>query len=467
MRLALSALLLAVAASGPLRAAPPAAPAADKPPTGLTEYVGKADKSFAWKLKEKAENNGHTTYLLSLTSQTWQGLDWQHDLQVFVPKGCKPQATMVLWNQGGNAGATSTALGTLIAEKVGAPIAFLYGIPKQPLYKDAKGNLTTVPPNPKNDKEGRLVEDALIAQTFVKYLETKDESWPLLFPMVKGVVRAMDALQAFTRDELKVEAKQFVITGASKRGWTSWLTAASGDKRVKAIAPLVIDTLNMPVQMENQLRAFGDFSEMIGDYKRARLIPFQDTPEAKKLWRMIDPYVYRDGITVPKMLIHGTNDPYWPQDALNTYWDDLKGDKAVCYVPNAGHDLREADEKGNKELIPTRAVNTLAAFGRCQVFDKPLPKMKWEVKKTGFEFEKGGDLPEKLRVWTANSDTLDFRKARWRSEESGPPAVKDGGTIAAFLAPKGFTATYVECEFKTDAGPVHLCTQIQIHEAKK
>jgi hypothetical protein len=45
--------------------------------------------------------------------------------------------------------------------------------------------------------------------------------------------------------------------------------------------------------------------------------------------------------------------------------------------------------------------------------------------------------------------------------------VRDGGTIATFLAPKGFTASFVELEYKTDAGPVYLSTQIQLHEAKK
>jgi PhoPQ-activated pathogenicity-related protein len=249
MRLALSALLLVFALP---------AVAADKPPTALADYVGKADKSFAWKLKEKTEVNGNIVYLLSLTSQTWHEIEWTHDLQVFVPKGAKPQATMVLWNQGGSASPTSAVLGLAIAEKVGAPVAFLYGVPKQPLYKDAKtGKLTTTPPNPKDDKQGRLVEDALIAETFLRYLETKDETWPLLFPMVKSVVRAMDALQAFATEEWRADVKQFVITGASKRGWTSWLSAASGDKRVKAIAPLVIDTLDFPVQMKNQVEAFG------------------------------------------------------------------------------------------------------------------------------------------------------------------------------------------------------------------
>jgi len=456
MRLAFSAVLLACAA--PVFAA-------DPPPTALKDYVSKADKSFAWKVKEKSESNGSAVYTLALTSQTWHGVEWTHDLQVFVPKGAKVQPTMVLWNQGGTASPTGSVLGLAIAEKVGAPVAFLYGVPKQPLYIEPKTRaLTTTPSNPKDDKDGRLVEDALIAETFVRYLDTKDESWPLLFPMVKSVVRAMDALQVFMKDELKGDVQKFVITGASKRGWTSWLTAASGDKRVKAIAPLVIDTLNFPVQMQNQLKAFGKPSEMIADYTRNKLVPIPDTTEGKKLWQMVDPYIYKDAITVPKMLIHGTNDPYWPQDALNTYWDDLKGDKYVCYVPNAGHGLQQEDEKGKKETIPMRAVNTLSAFGKSQVFDKPMPKFDWTLESGGFTL-KGTDEPKKLRLWKASADTRDFRKSRWASEDLTPKDVK--GVVRVAPPEKGLLAAFVEAEFSTEVGTSHLSTQILILEAKK
>jgi len=268
---------------------------APAPPSDLIDYVRKADDSFSWKLAGKKESDSGTVYDLDLISQTWHDIKWDHKLQVFVPKGAPPQATMPLWNQGGRPSATSTLLGLQIASKAKAPVAFLYGVPKQPLF-------------------GGRTEDALIAETFVKYLETKDGSWPLLFPMVKSVVRAMDALQAFAKQEWKFEVKSFVITGASKRGWTTWLTAATGDPRVKAIAPIVIDTLNMPVQMKNQLAAFGKPSEMIRDYTERKLVPIPDTPEAKKLWRMIDPWVYREKLTVPKMIINGANDPYWPLD---------------------------------------------------------------------------------------------------------------------------------------------------------
>lgn len=414
-------------------------------PTELTDYVAKKDDSFSWKLADKKDTDAGTVYEIDLISQTWQSIKWDHKLQVFVPKGAKPQATMVLWNQGGKPNATSGVLGLQIAERVKAPVAFLYGVPKQPLF-------------------GGKTEDALIAETFVQYLETKDGSWPLLFPMVKSVVKAMDALQAFAKEEWKFEVKSFVVTGASKRGWTSWLTAATGDKRVKAIAPIVIDTLNMPVQMKNQVAAFGKPSEMIKDYTERKLVPIPDTPDAKKLWQMIDPWVYREKLTVPKMIINGANDPYWPLDALNSYWDDLKGDKWVLYVPNAGHDLRETDKDGKKDLLPLRAVNTLAAFGRCQVFDLPMPGLSWVCdEKAGvcrLEVTSAAKTTG-MKIWSAESDTRDFRQARWTEDA----AAKFPATVKA--PEKGFRAFYAETEYDLDGLKFNLCTQIRILEAKK
>ena len=236
-------------------AAWPASAQTPEVPPDLANYVAAGDGAFIWKLADTAEVAGGTVYTLDLISQKWQGVVWDHKLQVIVPKGSAPKATMLLWNQGGAPNTTSTLMATEIARRVGSPIAFLFGVPKQPLYDGKK-------------------EDALIAETFVRYLDTKDPSWPLLFPMAKSVVRAMDALQTFGKEKLGADVKQFVVTGASKRGWTSWLTAAAGDPRVKAIAPMVIDTLNFAKQMPHQFESFGGkYSEQIRDYEARKLLP--------------------------------------------------------------------------------------------------------------------------------------------------------------------------------------------------
>jgi PhoPQ-activated pathogenicity-related protein len=348
---------------------------------------------------------------------------------------------MVLWNQGGKPDLVSTALGLKIAERVKAPVAFLFGVPNQPLFDGKK-------------------EDGLIAETFVRYLDTKDATWPLLFPMVKSVVRAMDALQQFARKEWGFEVKSFVVTGASKRGWTAWLTGATGDKRVKAIAPIVIDTLNLPAQMRNQVAAFGKPSEMIRDYTARKLVPIPETGAGEKLWKMVDPWSYRDRLTMPKLIINGANDPYWPVDALNSYWDDLKGDKWVLYVPNAGHDLRQRGADGEKELLPMRAVDTLSAFARCMIFDKPMPQVDVTYKvEDGRLWVEPQPYRKSQHLWTAQADTRDFRKAVWKESDGGFRAVAFGPPA------RGFRAVFVETEFESDGLKFDLSSRLRIQGA--
>jgi len=215
----------------------------------LQKYVRRPESQYEWKLRNKIDNDqsGERIYDLQFVSQVWQENKWQHQLQVYQPPGVTPSSTMFLWVTGGSARPEYVSMGMELARKSRAPVAFLYHIPNQPLL------------------EGNLREDDLIAETFVRYLNTKDENWPLLFPMVKSVVKAMDVLQAFGRKELAKPIDKFIVAGASKRGWTTWLTAAV-DQRVVAIAPVVIDTLNMRAQMPRQLKAFGDYSSRLTPY---------------------------------------------------------------------------------------------------------------------------------------------------------------------------------------------------------
>ncbi len=407
----------------------------------LFDFVKKAEPSYSWKLKEKINHDKGTVYDIELVSQTWHDITWKHQLQVYQPKGVEPTRTMLLWNTGGSAKEPAITMYMTLAEKTKSPVAVLYDVPNQPLL-------------------GNLKEDALIAETFARYLKTKDDTWPLLQPMVKSVVKAMDALQAFGKEEWKAAPESFVITGGSKRGWTTYLTGAV-DPRVKAIAPMVFDMLNMAEQVPHQVKSFGAPSEMIGDYTKLGLTALPDNDDVKKLNSIVDPWSYRERLTMPKLLLLGNNDPYWTVDALNLYWDGLKGDKYILYVPNAGHNLQQKDKFGLPDL--NRVQGALAAFVRAQVHGGELPKVEWkhsdaDGKQVLTITAKPG--AKAARAWLAKAPTFDFRKATW---EEVPATLKDGTATVTVAPPeKGCQAFYGEVEYESDGQKYSLCTQIRV-----
>jgi PhoPQ-activated pathogenicity-related protein len=422
----------------------------------LADYVRKPDAEFAWRSVNHTSNETGTVFTLHLTSQKWQDIVWEHAVQVYLAKNVPPKPTMLIWVTGGKPNPVAIIAGLEISRLAQVPVAFLYDIPNQPLL-------------------GNKREDALIAETFVRYLQSGDENWPLLFPMVKSVVRAMDALQAFARQEWKTEVRHFVVSGASKRGWTTWLTASLQDPRVVAIAPMVIDVLNMPEQLAWQVKSLGGYSTMLRDYIDAGLIPMPQTERAKKLWSMVDPYVYRQKFTVPKLIVLGSNDPYWASDALNLYWDGLPGEKWVLYVPNAGHDLRD-----RKALDPTaqlrRSVYTLSAFVRRQANGQPMPKftwkhtadastatleITWEITATDAAGRTAA-VPVAARLWVADAPTRDFRTATWTSRDLPLPANQHRLTSQVDVPKTGCRALFGELEFRDGDQPFWLSTQMQI-----
>ncbi len=419
------------------------APAPTKAPPDLANYVAKKDDAYTWEAKGHISTPTCDVFELQLVSQTWQGGKWTHAVQIFRPKERNLTSTFFLYNTGGNPSPTTGFLGATLADKIGAPVVFLYNVPNQPLL-------------------GGKVEDALIAETFVRYLEKEDPTMPLLFPMVKSVTRAMDAVQEFAKKEWKHEVKQFVVAGASKRGWTSWLTAASGDTRVKAIIPMVIDNLNLRAQMAHQIESFGKPSVMIKDYTERKLVPPPDTPAAMKLWAMVDPWVYREKLTIPKLLVNGTNDPYWVVDAMNVYWDDLKGEKFVLYVPNAGHGLEQ--DQGNGKKTRDRAIATIAAFAKAQIFDKPMPKLTWKNQDengTRMVCVTCDPAPKAARAWVSEAKTMDFRQSKWSEVAVKTPG--KGCVEARIDTPTaGYRACFIECDFEIDGLAYTLSTQLRV-----
>lgn len=403
-------------------------------PTELSDYVKRPDAAYRYAILSEEKLGGGTQYDLELTSQVWQGIVWKHRLQVFVPDGT-PVSDLALLTIGADFGNPNyhRGIGDLYTEATGLICAFLFDVPNQPLF-DGK------------------IEDELIAYTLVQCLETGDIDWPLLLPMTKSAVRAMDVIQELLREKGYAAPERFVVSGMSKRGWTTWLSAVA-DSRVAGIVPMVYDNLNLFAQMPHQREVWTDYSEQISDYTEYDLPARMRTPEGFRLAQIIDPYTYRERLTLPKLIMNGANDRYWATDALNLYWEGLPGPKNVLYIPNSGHGLND----------PQRVWSAALAFVHAVASGTSLPQLesKFEEKVSDLHCVVQTDTPVAAgRLWVAHSETLDFRTCLWNSIPLTLTPEGCTGTIP--LPQEGCLAVFGEIELTTDSQNFSLSTQMRI-----
>lgn len=418
------------------------------PQTALKSYLDNQDKSYQWLLKDSTSLGNVKAYHLVLTSQKWREYTWRHQLTVLIPSNVQYDGALLFITGGSNKDEQPNwsqedrlwipLAG--IADKNKGIVALLKQVPNQPLYGD-------------------MTEDVLISHTLHQFKQSKDYTWPLLFPMVKSAVKAMDAVQEFSTQKAKKTVNNFVITGASKRGWTTWLSAAIDDKRVKAIAPMVIDMLNMPATLDYQFKTYGEYSEQIEDYVKLGIPQNTDTEEGRAITTMIDPYSYRSKLTVPKMIFIGTNDEYWTVDAIKHYYDQIPGKNMIHYVPNVGHSLGDGKQ----------AFEALSAFFGLNIANKDLPHFTWKASSTQTGVELTANAPTQdlvqATLWYTTSSDRDFRNNLWLSKNvklSGEASIK---TTVPY-PPKGFQAFYLDLRYKdpnggtfTTSTRVYVCDQ--------
>ena len=427
------------------------------PATALTEldrYVAAADDSFAWQIVDRRDDDQATTLLVDLTSQTWRNEDevdrtvWQHWLWIVVPRAATSDTGLLVISGGANGGEPPQKPAAMLREialATNSVVAEVGQVPNQPLEFFGDG-------------EPRY-EDNLLARSWQAALKAHDPSWPGQLPMTKSAVRAMDAVKAaLATDPQLAQVDRFVVTGGSKRGWTTWLTAAVDD-RVVAIAPVVIDMLNIRESMRNHHEAYGFWAPAIGDYERAGLMDRMDDDAMTPLLNIVDPYSYRERMTMPKCIINASGDQFFTPDSSQFYFAALPGEKLLAYVPNADHSLRNSN-----------ALETLTAFYASVVDGRPRPEVEWELAgETGWRVS-CDPPPTRALLWHAvNPEARDFRLDKvgpiYKSRELSPDG--DGKYSGVVARPKeGFAAVFVQLECDIGAGvPLRVTTPVTIISA--
>jgi len=364
----------------------------------LKNFMAKKETAYKWSKISEKSTDAANFYNISLTSLTFEGVDWTHNVNVIIPKNMKVTNTALILNsQGDNSGDISKVI-DLIANTIQCPIIVIWNVPNS------------------SDKSA----DANIASTFAKALEKKDYNLCLNLPMAKSVIKAMDFMDEFA-PTVNLKIDKYVIFGGSKNGWTSWLAAASGDKRIAGIAPLVFDFLDFQKQLDMQKEYYGDSSSKIIDYTSIGLESLVKTKDGKKLLSVVDPYYYIKDIKIPKLILNATNDSYWTINSANLYWKDLVGEKYILYMPNQDHNTKRGGDSINPmDLLPV--FGTIKAFVYKCAADTELANMNWEYKKSKGKVVLNIDLKDNklakvngvttspsASVFIARNSTKDFR----------------------------------------------------------
>ena len=447
--------------------------------SALETYVQADDYSFTFYpapiLPETAPIpyvfTGYKMYILDLKSQTWLSLDdvskplWQHWLRVYVPDGAISSTALLSIGSGSTAASPNTSPNTTLAglaTQLASVVVELPTVPNQPLVFDA---------DPLAESR---TEDEIIAFTFDQFRQhlgdPNYQTWPALLAMTKSAVSAMNATQdLIARSDVNGAAiDDFIVTGFSKRGWTTWLTAASDD-RVKAIIPGVIDVLNMDEQMIHHYGFYDGvsaftiegFSNQVYDYVSYDIIQNVLDPAGEELGRIVDPYRYLTNgrfDDMPKLILNASGDEFFIPDSSQFYFSDLPGTQNYLrYFPNSGHGLPSAG-----------VVSSTASFMDAVLGNDPLPQYSWTVQQNGAIVMQTTTTPTSVVMWQAtNPVERDFRRGynptiNWTSTVlSGP-----GGVYVAdpSIPATGATAFFIEMTYPSGivGNPFIFTTEIKV-----
>ncbi|XP_059147475.1 autocrine proliferation repressor protein A-like isoform X2 [Physella acuta] len=428
--------------------------------TPLDDYVNTPDLNYDFTYLSTINGAGFKVYILNMTSQKWLTEEvtttplWWHYLSIIVPTERVYTDSAILWISAGNSDDSLPNTSdrhiremASLAVSTKSVTAVINQVPFQPtVFLDDPTRL-------------QRSEDAIIAWTWRQFLDNGSNPEILLrLPMTKAVVRGMDTVALYAKTITGDFIHRFVIGGESKRGWTTWTTAAV-DKRVVGMVPTVMDLLNVQKNLHHHFRSLGGWTFAFDDYYRENITDDLDGQNMPKLAAVVDPLTYASRYTIPKMIVSSSGDEFFLPDDSHYYFDLLPGPTFLRIIPNSGHSVAAHSDSN---------VMALQSFYLNVVERASFPVMTWVKTATDL----GGKIelttseePAKVTVYYTNTlddGRRDFRVAALNPNTGAPMqhpvlwqttgAIKINETQyeAVIDAPaSGWAAFYIQVQFNS------------------
>lgn len=438
----------------------------------LACYLAESDNiKQPWRLENKeydaVKKVSVETY--TLTSQIWpkpelskHSLLWEHTLIIYRPDSVKTEQALLYVDGGTRRSLSITDKKHFhfldfkrIAAETASVVIDLRDVPNQYLTFDDEVSRT---------------EDSIVAYSWNRYLDQPEQNayWPVHLPMTKAVIKAMDAAQEILAQNNQLKISHFVVAGASKRGWATWLATLS-DQRINALVPIVIDILNTKKNILHIHDSYNNWPAAFHDYVEQNIPDRINTPEFDSLMRIEDPLAYLDSakgdfykkrLELPKYIISASGDDFFVPDSLNLYLGKLPGETQVRVAPNQSHYI-------NMQLVE----NDLLAYYRTIVNHSPRPSLNWTSNSAGeLETVVTSEKPGSVLLWEAvNLSARDFRLSEliFYSAKVLPGSCDTNNhctyPVNSATPAKGWKASFVEVSFQQAQGdPLVLTTSTYI-----
>ena len=393
-----------------------------------------------------------TAQAVNLTSQAWlteadwgaewggKDAQWWHVMYIITPSVVTHADWRSLYITGLNnkdpipsATGEDLAITAALAMSTGQVYVTLFQVPNFPIYlKNEHGDGQDSRP---------YGDDDLLAHTFTHYMDyvrgggdplsAPQSEWVVLLPMTKAAFAAMAAAEEILHDT--AGKTNWIVSGASKRGWTTWLVGAvdsqrdASVQRVRAINPIVLDGLHFEETLKLHYSAYGGWSFTMRAFQDAGFTGRIDSAEVKHLWSLIDPYYYASRLLqMPKYVMDGTGDEWFiPDDSR--YWIDSMRDGSqddagsgndndglskltLGMFPDSDHSMAFA--------IPA-FTPSLSVWMNSVIANAPIPRISWSLDYTAGQIvvrvaPAFAQMKRTVQVWRsatcqAESPRRDFR----------------------------------------------------------
>lgn len=380
----------------------------------------------------------------TLQSQRWPdpqgGAAWSHRVELLQPDAPQPGPALLVINNGvahdggGRPPGAATDLPADVLEtlvrRLGMAVVSIADVPPQAMALPGDDVLRT--------------EDDLVAASWRRYLDDPDRHphWPLQVPMAEAAVRAMDLADRELPAQLR---PSYIVTGASKRAWVSWLLPLVDD-RVSHLAPFVID-MHWQALAPHIGQAYGGrWPIALRPYVEQGITDAVGSPGFADLMRIVDPYTYLQGpraerLRLPKLLVNASGDDFFPPDATAHYLSELPGPTTLRVAPNSDH--------GG---IRRFTVDTLLPALRRWRANVALPQVQVQGSSAPSRLRvlPGTERPRRAVLWQAhNPEARDFRHACGIAYVPRELEVAADGALDVTVPrpAAGWTASFVELHY--------------------